>query len=60
MPFTEREAVELQRFKRLQIRVPTMDLKIAAVALANDATLWSRNLKDFRKVPGLRVEDATV
>jgi len=31
-----------------------MDLKIAAIALAHDARLFSRNLIDFRKVPGLR------
>lgn len=40
-------------------RIGTMDLKIAAIALANDATLLSRNLRDFGKVPGLRVEDWT-
>jgi tRNA(fMet)-specific endonuclease VapC len=34
-----------------------MDLKIAATAIANNATLLSRNLKDFNKVPGLKVED---
>jgi tRNA(fMet)-specific endonuclease VapC len=35
------------------------DLKIAAIALANDAILLSRNLSDFAKVSGLRVEDWT-
>jgi len=34
-----------------------MDLKIASVARVNDATLLSRNLQDFQKVPGLRVAD---
>ncbi len=49
--------VELQRAK---LGVGTQDLKIAAIALANDARLLSRNLKHFEKVPGLRVEDWTV
>ena len=33
-----------------------VDLQIAAIALANDATLLSRNRSDFAKVAGLRVE----
>lgn len=37
-----------------------MDLKIAAIALANDATVLTRNMKDFSRVPGLRIEDATI
>lgn len=42
------------------IRIGTMDLRIAAIALSRQATLLSRNLKDFRRVPGLIVEDWTV
>jgi tRNA(fMet)-specific endonuclease VapC len=42
---------------RGRLRVGTMDLKIAAIALAHGATLLSRNLSDFRRIPGLRVED---
>ena len=41
------------------VRIGTMDLKIAATAIAHDALLLSKNLKDFRQVPGLRVEDWT-
>ncbi|MEQ1715942.1 MAG: type II toxin-antitoxin system VapC family toxin [Hyphomicrobium sp.] len=40
-----------------KIRIGTMDLKIASIVLANGALLLSRNVPDFSKVPGLRVED---
>ncbi len=36
-----------------------MDLRIASIALTTDSTLVSRNLRDFKKVPGLVVEDWT-
>jgi tRNA(fMet)-specific endonuclease VapC len=34
-----------------------MDLKIAAIALANKATLLTRNTADFSKVPALMTEN---
>jgi tRNA(fMet)-specific endonuclease VapC len=59
LAFDEHAAAEFQRLRNLRIRIGTMDLKIAAVALTQRATLLSRNLSDFRKVPGLAVEDWT-
>jgi len=50
----------VQQLQKQRVRIGTMDLKIASVALAEGATLLSRNLLDFQKVPGLRVEDWTV
>jgi tRNA(fMet)-specific endonuclease VapC len=50
-------AAEFPSLKAAKIRVGTMDLKIASIALANGATLLTRNLDDFQKVPGLRVVD---
>lgn len=57
LDFDRSAADEFERLKNQRIRIGTMDLKIAAIALANNATLLSRNLKDFGKVPGLKVED---
>jgi predicted nucleic acid-binding protein len=34
-----------------------MDLKIAAICLAHDSMLLTRNLSDFDGIPGLRVEN---
>jgi tRNA(fMet)-specific endonuclease VapC len=59
LDFDEEAAQELQRLQRMKIRIGTMDLKIAAITLAQGATLLSRNLVDFKKVPGLEVEDWT-
>lgn len=37
--------------------IATMDLLIATAAILDDAPLITRNLKDFSRVPGLRVID---
>jgi tRNA(fMet)-specific endonuclease VapC len=59
LTFDEVSAVEFQRLRQARVRIGTMDLKIAAIVLAHGATLLTRNLADFRKVPGLKVEDWT-
>jgi tRNA(fMet)-specific endonuclease VapC len=45
------------QLRRQKIRIGSQDLKIAASALAENALLLSANLRDFQKVPGLRVEN---
>lgn len=57
LDFNREAADEFSRLQKQRIRIGTMDLKIAAIALSHNATLLSRNLKDFSKVPGLQVED---
>jgi len=59
LDFDENAAEEYQRLRRARIRIGSMDLKIAAIVLACDGTLLSRNRIDFDKVPGLAVEDWT-
>lgn len=54
------DAEAASRFKQLRkagVRIGTMDLKIACIALEHDALLLTRNAVDFSKVPGLRFEN---
>jgi tRNA(fMet)-specific endonuclease VapC len=37
-----------------------MDLKIAAIAIANEAILLTRNTKDFGQVENLAIADWTI
>ena len=59
LEFDERAAIEFQSLQKSRLRIGTMDLKIAAIAFAHGATLLTRNLLDFRKIPGLKVDDWT-
>ena len=59
LPFEQNALAQFDAFKRQKIRVGTMDLRIAAVAIANDLTLVTANNSDFALVPGLRLENWT-
>ena len=55
--YDEKAVGVFQDFKAQKIRVGTMDLKIAAVAVSRNAIPVSRNLSDFMQIPKLVVED---
>ena len=40
-----------------KIRIGTQDLKIAAIALSQEATLLTRNQQDFERVTGLTIDN---
>lgn len=42
---------------RVGITINPVDLMIATVALVHDLTLVTHNARDFRQIPGLRLED---
>lgn len=59
-PITVFDAAAAETFERLRrdrVRIGSVDLKIASIALTQNALLLTANLRDFRQVPGLQVED---
>jgi tRNA(fMet)-specific endonuclease VapC len=57
LPWDEDSARNFVNFRRQRLRIGSMDLKIACIALAHDATLLTRNASDYAQVPGLRIEN---
>jgi len=53
MSLIEHGGAEFERLRQEGVRIGTMDLKIAAIALANDAPVITRNTQDFARVPNL-------
>ncbi len=51
---------EFDGLRTQRIRVGTMDLRIAAIALSNKLTLLTRNTADFAKIPRLMTDNWTV
>ncbi len=57
--FDTPSAEQFEILRSAKIRVGTIDLRIASIALANRWTLLTRNTVDFEKIPGLPIEDWT-
>src|SRR5581483_3135751 len=57
LAFDAAAQTRFESHRRQKVRIPTMDLRIACVTLVNNATLLTRNVRDFRQVPGLAYED---
>lgn len=60
LEYDDRSEAHFQRARKSGIRIGTMDLRIAAICIAHDATLVTRNRKDFQQVPDLKFEDWSV
>ena len=57
LPFDDDAAERFHRLKKAFPNEGTMDLKIAAICMAHDAALLTRNIGHFKAIPGLRVEN---
>ncbi len=57
LPFDDAAAAQFKALRAQKIRIGTMDLKIASMALVHGVMVLSGNLRDFQQVPNLQVED---
>jgi tRNA(fMet)-specific endonuclease VapC len=60
LPFDAPSARIFDGLLAQNLRIGTMDLRLAAIALSRDLTVLTRNLRDFRRVNGLKFEDHTM
>jgi len=57
LPWDAAAADLFVRSRQEGVRIGSMDLKIACITVAHDATVLTRNATDFAQVPGLRIDD---
>jgi tRNA(fMet)-specific endonuclease VapC len=57
IPFDNAASLEYQRLRKTYPRLGKMDLKIAAIALVNNAILLTRNKSDFGQILESQIED---
>ena len=60
LPFDAGAVAIFEELRAQRVRIATMDLRIAAIALSRNLVLLTRNNSDFSKVPNLITEDWTV
>ena len=60
LKFDQNASTIYTEFRSQRIRIGTQDLRIAAIVLANNAILVTRNYRDFSQVPDLVQEDWTI
>jgi len=57
LSFTEPAILRYEHLRAAHRRLGKNDLRIAAIVLEANATLATRNLRDFRQIEGLQIEE---
>ncbi len=60
LDFNDSAAKRYLELLRQKNRIGTQDLRIAAIAISNNAILVTRNQRDFSRIAGLSFEDWTL
>lgn len=60
LEFNQAACESYQKLRQQKINSGSQDLRIAAIALVNQAIIVTQNYKDFIKVPNLSIEDWTL
>ncbi len=60
LPFDSQSSAVFDDLISKRVRIATMDLRIASIAISQGLILLTRNTRDFRKVSGLQIDDWTV
>ena len=55
LAYTPQADMHYRQWRQQRLRIPTHDLRIAAICVTHTARLISRNRRDFEQVPGLLV-----
>jgi tRNA(fMet)-specific endonuclease VapC len=59
LPLDEETLERFHEFRKGKFHIGTNDLRMAAIAKRHNATLVTCNLRDFKRLPGLQVEDGS-
>jgi tRNA(fMet)-specific endonuclease VapC len=59
LPFSLAASEVFEDLRRTKIRVATMDLRIASIAISQQMTVVTRNTVDYARIPGLALQDWT-
>lgn len=57
IPLQYQAIIEYQKLRKKYPRLGSMDLKIASIAITNNAILLTRNTQDFSNIMELKIED---
>jgi tRNA(fMet)-specific endonuclease VapC len=57
LDYTENAIQRFEVLEKMKLNIGKMDMRIGAIALENNATVVTRNQRDYTRIPNLNIED---